>query len=142
MWANFLRIAAFSVLGLGLLFGGIFLFSPKVDYQLPDRLKALGEDPFDALAWREAGPEARAKMAFDLVRSRVVTGLDEAGVKAVLGEPTARYLRPENLAYRIGTDFVKSRFGPGFTLAFIRNPKSGKYDSFWIEPFPEEVFAP
>jgi hypothetical protein len=134
MIGNFLRILLFSFVGLVLVFGAVFLFSPRVDYQNPERLKILGTEAFDSARWKVSGPEVRGRMVYDLVKRGLYK---EGDPRALLGEPTARYLDPKNLAYQVGSLTVKSRFGAGYTFAIV--PSSNKGAAFWIEPFPEET---
>lgn len=142
MLGKFSKVLGFSLLGLCLLFGGVFLFSPRVNYQNPERLRSLGTEPFEASQWALAGPEARGKFVYDFARRGLYSGKDEAELIALLGEPTARYLDPKNFAYQVGPATVKSRFGERFTFALVRNPKSDRFEAFWIEPFPEEALNP
>ncbi len=140
MLGKFLKVLGFSLLGLVVLFGGVFLFSPRVNYQNPERLRALGTEPFQAELWSKADAEARGRQLYDFVSRGLFKGKSEAALKALLGEPTARYLHPRNLAYQVGPAGVKSRFGERFTFALVRDPKADAYQAFWIEPFPEEVW--
>lgn len=139
MLGKFSKVLGFSLLGLVILFGGVFLFSPRVNYQDPERLRPLGVEPFEPAQWGSADTEARGRYVYDFIRRGLYLGKSEAELKALLGEPTSRYLEPKNLAYQVGPASVKSRFGERFTLAFIRNPKSDRFEAFWIEPFPEEA---
>lgn len=139
MLANFLKILVYSILGLALLFGGVFLFSPRVNYQNPERLRPLGTETFDRARWKNASSEARGAMVYDFVAAKHFQGKDATALVELLGPPTGRYLDPKNLAYAVGTSAVKSRFGERFTFALVWNPKTNAYDHFWIEPFPEEA---
>ena len=140
MWVNSLKILGYSILGLIGFFGGVFLFSPRVDYQDPERLHPLGTEAFHPDRWKAASPEARGAMVYDFVSKREYKERDAVALVDLLGEPTARYLNPKNLAYQVGPSDVKSRFGERFTFALVWNPKTNSFDKFWIEPFPEEVF--
>jgi hypothetical protein len=135
------RILVFSVLGLVILFGGVFLFSPRVNYQNPDRLRPLGVESFDVEKWRAADPEGRGALIHDFIRRGLHLGKTEGEIKALLGEPTARYLDPRHLAYQVGPAGPKSRFGDRFTFVLVRNKQTDRFEAFWIEPFPEEFFA-
>ncbi len=141
MLAKVFKILGFSLLGLLLLFAGVFVFSPRVNYQSPERLRALGTELFVSERWLASGPEERGQLIFDFVRRRLYLDKGEGEIKQLLGEPTARYLDPKNLAYQVGPAFAKSRFGERFTFALVRNPKTDRFEAFWIEPFPEEAYA-
>jgi hypothetical protein len=139
VWVNFLRVIVFSLVGLAVLFGGVFLFSPKVNYQNPERLRPLGTEPFDPARWAASDAEQRGTMVYDFVRQRRFEAKEPREIVELLGAPTARYLNANNLAYRVGTSAVKSRFGERFTFALIWNEHTKRFDRFWIEPFPEEA---
>ncbi len=145
MGVNIFKVIGFSLLGLVVLFRLIFLFSPRVNYQDPERLRPFGTENFDQAKWAAEGPEGRGRLIYDFVKRGVFVDMTESELRALLGEPTARYLDPKNLAYQVGPSGVKSRFGERFTFAVVFDKATGLYQKFWIEPFPEEhkdVLAP
>lgn len=140
MLGKFLKVLGFSLLGLVVLFSGVFLFSPRVNYQDPERLRVFGAERFERGHWARSDAEGRGRLLFDFVSRGLYKGKTEVELRALLGEPTARYLHPKNLAYQVGPAGVKSRFGERFTFALVQDSKNGSYPAFWIEPFPEEVW--
>ena len=78
-------------------------------------------------------------MIYDFSISRLVKGLTRSEVLELLGKPTATYLNESNLAYRVGSPEISSRFGSGFVFVLVPDPETQTYSRFWIEPFPEDT---
>ena len=73
-----------------------------IEWRTERSLKRLGQASYSPEAWKAAGPEARAQMAYDLVTRRSVHGMPRTELLEELGPMTSYHLSEEHPAYSLG----------------------------------------
>ncbi|MBQ5949079.1 hypothetical protein [Massilia sp. ST3] len=115
------------LLALGLLHG-------CSDYSVEVQIHALGDEHFTPQTWAKADQAGRGRMLASFMSQYPPNRLTQAALKDLLGEPTSRTGRDEELAYLVGPVRVESQYGKGYLLIFTIDRQTGKVIQVRIVP--------
>jgi hypothetical protein len=101
-------------------------------------IKKMGTENFTVEKWKIASQEKRGEMIYSFLNKYQVRGMTPEEIKKLLGPSTAYYNYDIDPAYWVGPKrIMHTRSDKSSSiLAFPTNKKTGKINSFVIDPMP------